>query len=88
MSQYRLKDTSHDFEMVDGPFEGRKYRSGQQYEEADIPSEKKGMFEPVILTSAPADSPSGRKGRGFDASGFQAASEATADKKDEGGKDK
>ncbi len=42
---YKLKANVESFEVVDGPFAGRKYVSGEIYEE--IPAAEKGRFEPV-----------------------------------------
>jgi len=42
---YRLKKTSADFEVVDGPFAKRKYLQGQTYTE--IPPEHRDRFETV-----------------------------------------
>jgi hypothetical protein len=42
---FKLKDTAPNFEMVDGPFEGRRFRQGETYDE--IPAEYKDRFEKV-----------------------------------------
>lgn len=33
---YKLKPNVPDFEMVDGPFAGRKYKAGQSYNEVPL----------------------------------------------------
>jgi hypothetical protein len=42
---YRLKTTSAAFEIVDGPFAGRKYLHGKTY--AEVPPQEKDKFEKV-----------------------------------------
>jgi hypothetical protein len=39
---YKLKPNVAEFEMVDGPFTGRKYRHGEQYRE--VPPQYEGKF--------------------------------------------
>ena len=46
---YKLKATSAAFEVVDGPFAGRKYLHGQKY--AEIPTQEKDRFEKVGATT-------------------------------------
>jgi hypothetical protein len=36
MSSYRLKPDQPDFEMVDGPFTGRKFEAGKNYSEVPV----------------------------------------------------
>ena len=43
--QYRLKANVESFEVVDGPFAGRKYVSGEIY--TDIPPGEKGKFDTI-----------------------------------------
>ena len=40
---YQLKRGVESFEVVDGPYAGRKYKRGKAY--ADIPPEEKAKFE-------------------------------------------
>lgn len=40
---YKLKPNAADFEVVDGPFAGRKYKDGQVYSE--IPPEERLKFD-------------------------------------------
>jgi hypothetical protein len=49
---YRLKKTSHAFEIVDGPFARRKYLHGLLY--AEIPPEHKGRFDSIEAEAKPA----------------------------------
>lgn len=49
---YKLKANVADFEVVDGPFAGRKFVAGQIY--AEIPAGEKAKFEPVKTDGAPA----------------------------------
>jgi hypothetical protein len=49
---YKLKANAADFEVVDGPFAGRKFVAGQIYTE--IPASERAQFEPVKTDSAPA----------------------------------
>lgn len=42
---YGLKPNVPDFEVVDGPFAGRKYKAGETYQE--IPPEEKEKFEVI-----------------------------------------
>ncbi len=44
---YRLKPTQAEFEMVDGPFAGRKFKQGESYK--DIPPDYADRFESVPL---------------------------------------
>lgn len=41
---YKLKANFPDFEVMDGPYAGRKYRAGQVYTE--IPADERHKFEP------------------------------------------
>jgi len=43
MPNYKLKPNVPDFEVVDGPQAGRKFKSGQVY--TDVPMEEKSKFE-------------------------------------------
>lgn len=67
---YRLKSNVPDFEIVDGKFEGRKYRGGETYQE--IPPEETNKFE-LIVHSSKTDSK-------------ETTSDEPSTKKDEGGK--
>ncbi|MFH2011681.1 MAG: hypothetical protein ABIJ37_03100 [Pseudomonadota bacterium] len=49
---YRLKKNVAAFEVVDGPFAGRKYLHGKTYSE--IPSQEKEKFEKVRATVRPS----------------------------------
>lgn len=73
MPQYKLKVNVPDFEVVDGKFEGRKFKAGETY--AEIPAEEKEKFE-VIKEARPAPA----------AIAKEAASSPAAELKDEGGK--
>jgi len=42
---YKIKETSPDFRVVDGPYAGRLYASGQLYE--DIPPQEAHRFDQV-----------------------------------------
>jgi len=42
---YKLKANAPEFDCVDGPFAGKKYRRGEVY--ADVPPGDKGRFETV-----------------------------------------
>lgn len=41
---YKLKPNVPDFEVVDGPLAGRKYKAGQVY--AEIPAKESHKFDP------------------------------------------
>jgi len=49
--QYRLKQTSPEIDVVDGPLAGRKFKHGEVYEE--IPEGDKGRFEEVETGDSP-----------------------------------
>jgi len=52
---YRLRAESPEFEMVDGPHEGRKYQHGMTYRPGDIPPGYESRFESLpALEPAPA----------------------------------
>lgn len=42
---YRLKNGQPDFDVVDGPFAGKQYRHGQDYD--IVPPDQKHRFEEV-----------------------------------------
>lgn len=42
---YKLKPNVPDFEVVDGPFAGRKYKAGNVYQE--VPKEEIAKFIPI-----------------------------------------
>ena len=46
---YRLKENIPDFDVVDGPFAGRRYRRGEIY--AEIPPTEEDRFEEVSVKS-------------------------------------
>ncbi len=50
---YKLKDNVADFEVVDGPFTGRRFVSGEIY--AEIPPNEEKKFEPVKTESDQAE---------------------------------
>lgn len=50
---YKLKVNQPDIEIMDGPFTGRHYRSGETYTE--IPPEESYRFEPVCADPNPTD---------------------------------
>ena len=41
---YKLKANAPEFDCVDGPFAGKKYRHGEVYAHAEIPPGDKGRF--------------------------------------------
>lgn len=47
MTQYRLKKGIENFQVVDGPFAGRKFVRGKVYGEDKVPPEEKGKFEKI-----------------------------------------
>jgi hypothetical protein len=49
---FKLKEGIEDFQVVDGAFEGRKFRKGFLY--AEIPPEEAKKFEEVADDTAPA----------------------------------
>jgi hypothetical protein len=49
---YRLKTGQQDFEMVDGPFEGRKYVRGAVYD--TVPPGEEWRFDGIDADMAPA----------------------------------
>lgn len=53
---FTLKKTEPDFEMVDGPFAGRKFRAGESY--AEVPPAEKRRFEAVA--AEPISAPTGQ----------------------------
>ena len=58
---YILKKGVETFEVVDGPFAGRKYKPGVQYQE--VPPQEKKKFEELKAESrsAPSSRPRGSK---------------------------
>lgn len=56
---YKLKVNAPEFDCVDGPFAGKKYRHGKVY--PDVPPGDKGRFEsvqnPAPAAKKPADQP-------------------------------
>jgi len=53
---YKLKPNAPEFDVVDGPFAGKKYRHGEIY--PDVPPGDKGRFEAVGAKSlSPAPKP-------------------------------
>ncbi|MEN6623604.1 MAG: hypothetical protein ABFD50_18920 [Smithella sp.] len=47
---YRLKPNIPNFRVTDGPYAGRLYEAGKQYQEEDIPPQETHKFEPVCET--------------------------------------
>ncbi len=45
MARYRLKKNVENFDVVDGPLTGRKFRAGMVYDE--IPPQDAGKFEEI-----------------------------------------
>ena len=45
MTQYKLKTGIENFDVVDGPFAGRKFVRGKEY--GEVPSEEKRKFEEI-----------------------------------------
>lgn len=77
---WKLKANAPEFDCVDGPLAGKKYRHGELY--ADVPQGDKGRFESVVLPpKKPAKTQAPKK---------NAVSEdkQTASVKPEGGTDK
>ena len=52
---YKLKKNVADFDVVDGPFAGRKFRAGAAY--AEVPPEHISKFEPARKNSAASEMP-------------------------------
>ena len=52
---YKLKKNIADFDVVDGPFAGRKFRAGAAY--AEVPPEHIDKFEPARKNSVAAVMP-------------------------------
>ncbi len=48
---YKLKPNVPDFEVVDGPFAGRKYKAGETYNE--VPKEEAHKFDNVPPPNPP-----------------------------------
>ncbi len=48
---YELKPNLPDFEVVDGPFAGRKYKAGEAYKE--VPEEEKHKFNDIPPPNPP-----------------------------------
>lgn len=44
---YKLKKGIENFQVVDGPFAGRKFGKGKEYSEAEVPPEEAKKFEEV-----------------------------------------
>jgi len=57
---YQLKKSVEGFQVVDGPFAGRKFEKGKEY--AEIPLEEAKKFEPVS-PAMPAEKESKRRSR-------------------------
>ena len=55
--KYKLKKGQEAFAEVDGPFAGRGYRQGREYEEKDIPIDKLSRFEAKKTTKPKAIKP-------------------------------
>lgn len=53
MKKYRLKGEA--FEVVDGPFAGKKFQRGVAYEESQVPPMEKKRFVEVPAAQAPAE---------------------------------
>ena len=53
--EYQLKKGVESFEVVDGPYAGRKYMRGKIY--TDIPPQEKRKFEEVKKPPAPSSIP-------------------------------
>ena len=49
---YKLKKGIENFQIVDGPFAGRKYKRGKVYEEDQIPPEVRGKFDELKAESS------------------------------------
>ena len=54
MANYQLKPGQEAFQVVDGPFEGRQYRPGVTYAEAEIPPREEKRFEEIPAADSPA----------------------------------
>jgi len=52
---YQLKPNVPDFEVVDGPFAGRKYKAGETYK--DVPPECRDRFETCLEEPVPVANP-------------------------------
>ena len=52
MTHYRLKKGVENFQVVDGPFAGRKFVRGKIYNE--VPPEEKGKFEKIEKNRSPS----------------------------------
>jgi hypothetical protein len=50
---YRLRPDAEAFEMVDGSHTGRRYEHGRYYAAEEIPTEHKGLFEPLERRGVP-----------------------------------
>lgn len=48
---YQLKKNVPAFEVVDGPFEGRQYKQGQNY--AEVPPNEAHKFDPIDTGDPP-----------------------------------
>ncbi len=44
---YRLKPNVENFQMIDGPFDGRQYQHGIQYQAEEIPESELHRFEQI-----------------------------------------
>ncbi|TAN40794.1 MAG: hypothetical protein EPN22_16995 [Nitrospirae bacterium] len=55
---YRLRSGIENFQVVDGPFKGRRYEKGKNYDAAEIPPQEKNKFEAVKeKVSEPSSAP-------------------------------
>lgn len=59
---YRLKKNVADFTVVDGPFERRSYKTGEVYDEKDIPPQEKHKFEIIAVADTNTVTDTKRKG--------------------------
>ena len=50
--KYKLKRNFENFDVVDGPFAGKKFRRGKVYRKEDIPENEIKKFEPLGESSA------------------------------------
>ena len=54
--KYRLKPGKENFDMVDGPFAGKRYRQGKIYQKEDIPETEMHKFEEAQSSKLKAES--------------------------------
>ena len=45
--KYKLKKGIENFQVVDGPFTGRKFAKDREYSEKEVPPEEKTKFEKI-----------------------------------------